>query len=154
MEGFYHRPMAWTWPCTHMGMRSHLCFSQEDNGAWWLPERLVQQAEQSHVPADSLPVDSPTDDDDSYTRWSPLGLCSWPATDTSSRWSRSESLMTSIILNFLDLPGQGSQFIISLWLSMHSVMGSLCAWWRIVQMMSVFQCFLKHGRKRFYKLTS
>lgn len=40
--------------------RGYICiFSKEENGAHWLLERLVQQTEQSHPPADSL-----TDDDD------------------------------------------------------------------------------------------
>lgn len=54
--------------------------SQEENGARWLPERVVRQMEQSHHPADSL-----TDGDDgSHPQRRFLGLCFWLTTDTCS----------------------------------------------------------------------
>ena len=60
-------PMTGQWHGTNPVLiwgRGHVCvFSQEENGARWLPERLVRQMEQPHTPADS-----PTDDDDSCTR--------------------------------------------------------------------------------------
>lgn len=50
----------------------------------------------SHLPADSL-----TDEDDSCTQWSPLGLCSWPTTDTllGSPWARESTYNKTMTFN-------------------------------------------------------
>ena len=59
-------PMTGQWhgqdPVLVWGQGHIWVFSQEENGAQWLPERLVRQMEQPHTPADS-----PTDDDVSCT---------------------------------------------------------------------------------------
>lgn len=59
-------PMTGQWhgqdPVLVWGQGHIWVFSQEENVAQWLPERLVQQMEQPHAPADS-----PTDDDVSCT---------------------------------------------------------------------------------------
>lgn len=59
-------PNTWNGPeLVLIWERGHVCvFSQEENGAGWLPERLVSQMEKFHLDADSL-----TDDDYGFPTW-------------------------------------------------------------------------------------
>ena len=130
VEGSYDRQVAWTRPCTHMGMRSHL---------WLFTGRKwdMVAAREAGVTNGTIPPSFRFP----YWWWwwfSHTVKSTGPMFLTHHGYIQHcgpgwRFLWPVIILNFLDLLGQGSQLIIRPWHLIHLVMRFQFTLWRIVK---------------------